>query len=155
MHCNYCQNSSCKHSTHYNISNVRARFIPTYAHSPIFAEKEHLAATVRCTPTFHSTALEVSGYQPTVNQHLKKSIEQQTSTSVYRNDSKSKRQGDLNPGSQGACSHQVEWYDPAKEQLFSALTGCSRYSRERKMADLSSNPVFGGAVMLPPQHLHP
>ena len=58
---------------------------------------------------------------------------------------------DLNPRQEEVCSQPVQWYDPAKEQLFDKLACCTaRYSRERKLADLSSNPVFGGVTMLPP-----
>ena len=71
MSCNYCQNIKCSHSTHYDIANVRARFIPTYAHDQIFTEKNN-TVPVRCTPTFHSSALDVRGYQPSANQHLKR-----------------------------------------------------------------------------------
>lgn len=42
------------------------------------------------------------------------------------------------------------WYDSAKQELFKSLVCCpTNYSRERKQADLSSNPVFGGCVMQP------
>jgi len=71
MTCNYCEERHSPLGVHYNIENVRERFIPTYAHTQIFepiVESQH----VRCTPTFHSTALNVDGYQPSANQHLKK-----------------------------------------------------------------------------------
>jgi len=114
MSCNNCQQIRCNHSTHYDVANVKERFIPTYAHDPIFTEKTN-TVPVRCTPTFHSSVLDVTGYQPTTNQHLKKTQAKIYEKTVYFNDSKNKKQADLNPRQEGVCSQKVQWFDPAKE----------------------------------------
>jgi hypothetical protein len=90
MSCNYCQQTKCCHSTHYDVANVKERFIPTYTHAPIFTEKTN-TVPVRCTPTFHSSALDVTGYQPTTNQHLKRTQPKVEAQIAYHNDSKIKR----------------------------------------------------------------
>ena len=97
MKCNYCEKGHSQHSTHYNIANVRERFIPTYAHEQIFLQTGGGSANIRCTPTFHSTAFDVRGYQPNVNQHLRTASQKKEGTVVYRNDSKLKREVALNP----------------------------------------------------------
>lgn len=89
--------------------------------------------------------MNVNGYQPTTNQHLKHHQAQpkDEQTTTYMNNTISLRHRDLSPGHH-CCGGKtkVEWYDHAKLDLFAHM----RYAtaRDRKIADLSSNPVFGG-----------
>lgn len=74
MICNYCEHSPVKQHINYNIENVKERFIPTYTHSHIFSGNNNHDPHIRCTPTFHSTALNVDGYQILTNQHIKNKL---------------------------------------------------------------------------------
>lgn len=75
MICNYCTHSPSKLHHHYNIEQVKERFNPTYSHTHIFNPNGDAPHSVRCTPTFHSTAFDVGGYRPLTNQHLKRQNE--------------------------------------------------------------------------------
>jgi hypothetical protein len=150
MLCNYCQHSPSKLHHHYNIEHVKTRFNPTYSHTHIFNHDHDHPATVRCTPTYHSTALDAQGYRPLTNQHLRKSAQQHKNGSevVYKNVSGEKKQEGLNTANKNFdLKLKNQWYDPAKQELFDSLCVTERYSRERKLADLSSNPVFGGVTL--------
>jgi hypothetical protein len=67
----------------------------------------------------------------------------------YKNVSLERKQEELNPVTKHFdLKLRNQWYDPAKQELFNSLQCFTeRYSRERKMADLSSNPVFGGTTL--------
>ena len=150
MLCNYCQHSPSKLHQHYNIEQVKTRFNPTYSHTPIFNQPTPHPATLRCTPTYHSTALDAQGYRPVTNQHLTNNTHNLKNGSevVYKNVSGEKKQEELNPANKWFdLKLKNQWYDPAKQELFDSLHVSERYSRERKLADLSSNPVFGGVTL--------
>jgi hypothetical protein len=132
MNCNYCENRHSPVGVHYNIENVRERFIPTYAHTQIFSPLAD-SQIVRCTPTFHSTALNVEGYRPATNQNLKRYGQTKKvggESSLYRNESRERRQKDLNFDRDDYYNGDNSWYDPAKQELFDSLKGCTDgYSR--------------------------
>lgn len=79
---------------------------------------------VRCTPTFHSSAMNTQGYQPITNQHLKHNQipTKAESTTTYMNRTNLLRQKDLNPNHN--CfngNSKIEWYDNAKTDLFANI----------------------------------
>ncbi len=150
MLCNYCQHSPSKLHHHYNIEHVKTRNNPTYSHTNIFHQDQHHPLTVRCTPTYHSTALHAEGYRPVTNQHLRKSAHRLKNGNevVYLNVSGERKQEGLNTTNKNFdLKMKNQWYDPAKQELFDSLCLTERYSRDRKLADLSSNPVFGGVTL--------
>lgn len=58
----------------------------------------------------------------------------------------------LNPGQECSAS-SVVWYDDAKQKIFDSITkNTLSYSRQRKIADLASNPVFNAGVFIVETH---